>query len=272
MKKDCLRHPKVFDLASRLGISRPAALGYLTLLWDFTEDSAPQGNIGKWSNGAIARACDWSGNSDEFLDALIASGWLDQSVPNRLLIHDWEAHCQGWVRNKLAKVGLDFITDSPTDPITDSPTDPITDSPTDSPTDRETHIAKRASGYPTSRAPTKPSHASGLAVPSHANPDQGICAASGETKKRFRPPTVEEVTAYCQERANQIDPAQFVDHYQANGWMRGKTKLRDWQAAVRTWERSQRPAGNGNDPRGNEAAVKQYLREEGLLDGCGNQT
>ena len=55
---------------------------------------------------------------------------------------------------------------------------------------------------------------------------------------RFTPPDVEEVRAYCLERNNGIDAQAFVDHYTANGWMRGKNKIKDWKACVRTWERS----------------------------------
>jgi len=53
---------------------------------------------------------------------------------------------------------------------------------------------------------------------------------------RFTPPTVSEVKAYCDERKNTIDPQVFVDFYEANGWMRGKSKIKDWKACVRTWE------------------------------------
>ena len=53
---------------------------------------------------------------------------------------------------------------------------------------------------------------------------------------RFVPPTLDEVREYCTERGNGIDPAKFVAHYEANGWMRGKTKLKNWKAAVRYWE------------------------------------
>jgi len=53
----------------------------------------------------------------------------------------------------------------------------------------------------------------------------------------FTPPTLEEVQAYCRERGNRIDPQYFLDYYTSTGWMRGKVKLKDWKAAVRTWER-----------------------------------
>lgn len=56
--------------------------------------------------------------------------------------------------------------------------------------------------------------------------------------KRFVPPTVDEVAAYCAERQNGIDAEQFVDHYTSNGWQVGKSKMKDWKAAVRTWERN----------------------------------
>lgn len=58
----------------------------------------------------------------------------------------------------------------------------------------------------------------------------------GEKRKRFVPPTVEEVRAYCIDRGNHIDPQSFVDYYTARGWMIGKNKMQDWKAAVRTWE------------------------------------
>lgn len=54
---------------------------------------------------------------------------------------------------------------------------------------------------------------------------------------RFTPPTVEEVSAYCAERKNGIDAQRFIDYYETRGWMLGKTKMKDWKAAVRTWER-----------------------------------
>lgn len=56
------------------------------------------------------------------------------------------------------------------------------------------------------------------------------------TKRKFVKPTVEEVRAYCNERGNGIDPQAFVDHYEANGWKRGSTPIKDWKACVRTWE------------------------------------
>ena len=53
----------------------------------------------------------------------------------------------------------------------------------------------------------------------------------------FIPPAVYEVRAFCEEHNYCVDPEMFIDHYTANGWMVGKTKMKDWRVAVRTWER-----------------------------------
>ena len=56
--------------------------------------------------------------------------------------------------------------------------------------------------------------------------------------KRFTPPTLEEVRAYCKERNNNVNAERFVDYYSSNGWkVGGKSKMVDWKAAVRNWER-----------------------------------
>lgn len=85
---------------------------------------------------------------------------------------------------------------------------------------------------------------------------------SGGTKaKRFISPTVDEVAAYCQERGNGLDPETFVDFYASKGWMVGKNPMKDWKAAVRTWERSE---GRGTSGAGNR--VQPRATEEHGLD------
>lgn len=61
-------------------------------------------------------------------------------------------------------------------------------------------------------------------------------------EKQSFPPSVEEVRAYCRERGNNIDPETFIAHYTASGWMRGKTKIKDWRACVVTWEKKDKAA------------------------------
>lgn len=56
-------------------------------------------------------------------------------------------------------------------------------------------------------------------------------------KEKFQKPTVEEVRAYCVERENNIDPENWFDFYESKGWRVGNQAMKDWKAAVRTWER-----------------------------------
>lgn len=63
-------------------------------------------------------------------------------------------------------------------------------------------------------------------------------------KKRFVKPSVDEIRAYCLERKNNIDPEQFYDFYESKGWKIGKDPMKDWKAAVRTWERNRQISFN----------------------------
>lgn len=62
--------------------------------------------------------------------------------------------------------------------------------------------------------------------------------SKSESNSLFKPPTLEEVSAYCMERNNNIQAQHFIDYYSARNWMLGKVKMKDWKAAVRTWERN----------------------------------
>ena len=63
-----------------------------------------------------------------------------------------------------------------------------------------------------------------------------------ESKRKFSPPSLEEVRAYCRQRKNTVKPEAFVDFYTSKGWMVGKTPMKDWKAAVRNWEHHEKPA------------------------------
>lgn len=68
-------------------------------------------------------------------------------------------------------------------------------------------------------------------------------------KKLSIPPTLEEVEEYCRERNNSVDANRFYDYYSSNGWLVGKSKakMKDWKAAVRTWENNNYCNNNYNN-------------------------
>lgn len=71
-------------------------------------------------------------------------------------------------------------------------------------------------------------------IQSESNPNRNNSASKSHG---FVPPTLEEVAAYCKERKNGVDPQKWYDFYSAKGWYIGKNKMKDWKAAVRTWEK-----------------------------------
>ena len=73
------------------------------------------------------------------------------------------------------------------------------------------------------------------------NNDNNVNNDNNKRERSFKPPTLEEVKAYCQERNNNVDPESFMAFYESKGWMVGKNKMKDWQASVRTWERRHKP-------------------------------
>ena len=79
-----------------------------------------------------------------------------------------------------------------------------------------------------------------------------------EKTQRFFPPTLDQVKDYCWQRKNNIDAQKFIDYYTARGWMIGKTKMKDWKAAVRTWERQD----NVTPIRNNKQEVDDFFRRE----------
>jgi hypothetical protein len=128
MKLDALEHPKTLDLASRLEASLPATIGHLELLWAFTGKYAPAGDIGRHTDGAIARACHWAGRPELFTLALREAGFIDGDSKHRLTIHDWQDHAPRWVKSKLKTIGQTFVSgsipaDTPEDVSGDIPED-----------------------------------------------------------------------------------------------------------------------------------------------------
>jgi hypothetical protein len=99
--------------------------------------------------------------------------------------------------------------------------------------DRKDYVKSRLSNLDGN--PTREPHMGASPFPSPSP----IPLASPSPKVRgvFTPPTLEEVKAYCKERNNSIDTEKFIAYYESNGWRVGRNPMKDWRAAIRTWER-----------------------------------
>ncbi len=83
--------------------------------------------------------------------------------------------------------------------------------------------------------------------------DAGKPEKAVRKSKPFVKPTVEEVLAYCRERKSTVSAQAFVDFYESKGWMVGKNHMKDWKAAVRTWEQKDKANGRYFVPAENQS-------------------
>lgn len=89
-------------------------------------------------------------------------------------------------------------------------------------------------------------------------------SASTTTKrKRFEKPSISDIKQYCIERNNNVNAEHFFDYYESNGWKVGKNSMKDWKAAVRTWERSEyrKPTVKKNSKEDAINVVKELMEE-----------
>ena len=95
----------------------------------------------------------------------------------------------------------------------------------------------------------------------HNNIDDNIDINTLSIKNtKFHKPSVEEIRLYCQERNNSVDPEKFFNFYESKGWLVGKSPMKDWKAAVRTWEqRKSETTRTTFSPRQKKSVFEQNL-------------
>ena len=109
MKRGTIEHPKTAELTARLGIPKYAVVGLLESLFHVTARVAPRGDIGRYSNRAIALSIGWDGDPDELIESMRVSGWLDEHTDSRLIVHDWHEHADDATKKRLARARQDFV-------------------------------------------------------------------------------------------------------------------------------------------------------------------
>ncbi len=203
-------HQKTMRLAFALKLDVDTVVGKLSRLWAWAKQNGVEdGNIGWLPDREISDIMRWKKKPAVLIDALVECGFLDRN-DNGLSMHGW-AELNGKLQSKKRE-------------------------------DRErkrrgnsTEIPKESAGVSVENPPpTIPYHTLPILSSPLAQKDNGAKRA----KRAFTKPSVAEIRAYCEERGNSINAQHFFDHYEANGWMVGKNAMKDWKAAVRTWERN----------------------------------
>lgn len=210
-------HPKTKKLKRRIG-----AEGVLCLitLWIFTAQNKPDGNLKGMSEEDIELAAGWEGDAGRMLGALLDVGFAVRTHDG-FALHDWKEN------NPYAAAA-----------------------PERSESARKAANARWSKGEENKgdnaerNAERMPDASRGNAPSPYPSPSPEPNKRSKSSGERFSPPTLLEVTSYCSERKNSVDPERWHDYYQSNGWMVGKNKMKDWKAAVRTWEKTSKPSTN----------------------------
>lgn len=112
MKRGTPSHPKTLWLQTGLGVRLREVVGILEMLWHFTAAFAPQGDVGKWRDDQIAKACDWPiEDAATLIRCLEEAGFLDPDPDpkRRYLVHDWPKHADQGVKKYLKRNGLSFF-------------------------------------------------------------------------------------------------------------------------------------------------------------------
>lgn len=246
MKMVAVQSIKFLRLKRRLRLPSWQVVGVLESVWLFTQANAPAGDIGRHSDEDIAAHLEWDGDASDLIAALVECGWLDRHEAHRLVVHDWHEHAPNYLKGNMAKWGKGFATVEAADSAKQIAKQPAED------------VAKQAA--------KQTAQASCSTQSSNDHPRVGLSgditqapettqtldtinssAAAKAATKRFVPPSVEEVKAYCESQGYDMDAERFVDHYTSNGWrVGGKTAMKDWQASVRNWMKSPFRVSTGN--------------------------
>ena len=98
----------------------------------------------------------------------------------------------------------------------------------------------------------------GTDSPIHSKETQYKETHNKDDKKKggFAPPSLSEVKNYCLIRKNNVSADSFMDFYESKGWLIGKNKMKNWQAAVRTWENREKLNNNTQE----EVIVPNYAK------------
>lgn len=229
VKRETHRHPKLLDLMSRLNCSRPAAIGYLTLLWDFTAEYAIQGDIGKHSNGAIARACDYEGNAQIFIDALVGARWIDEDPDYRLLVHAWEEHCERWIKLKIEKLKKSFIK-------------PFAERSIKASTEAPTKLSPEGSALVTNPIQSNPKPNQPVGAEPPAPPKK---SGSKRVPQEFQ--VTEDLLAWAKEHTPGVDVRRETEKFRDHEFAQPR---KDWIAAWRNWMRKAEEISGARKPGG----------------------
>ena len=205
--------PEILKIARTLGVTKDDAFGKAMRFWLWIDAVCVDGRV----DGVVSTDVDGVVGAYGFANALVSVGWLEFDDETEIVtIPNFEVH-NGETAKKRALTN------------------------------------RRQSKWRNGRGANVDGCVDTSASTNASTREEKIRDKEKDKKEsgssRFVPPTLDEVREYVNTREVKINPQAFVDHYSANGWVRGKTKIKDWKACVRTWEQNQKSNKEANKPR-----------------------
>lgn len=205
---------EVIKLCQELEMNRREVIGLLTEFWIFADANITDGDMGCVT---IESLNDFFGVT-HFAQAMHKVGWLEISEGN-ISIPNWDRHHGQSAKKRAESARTSALhrqrkKNSVTEIDHDGDTTDVTNcSQSMSPRERE-------------------------------EKEKNIYISA----KRFTPPKPQQVADYAKERGLEIDAEKFCDFYESKGWLVGKTKMKDWKAAVRNWCKSSDQKSKPSEP------------------------
>jgi hypothetical protein len=176
-----------------------AAVGVLEIIWHHAyQDGDPR--LGTAED--VEFMVGWDAQAGTCAAALVECGFLDADANGELSVHDLEDHAPDYVKARARK---------------------------------ERQRKKSRTSHVTVTVGDRDCHPTPAPAPA---PAPAPSSQKHSVRAPFVQPTLDEVRTYCQQRGNHVDAEAWLAHYEANGWRVGRNAMKDWRAAVRTWERN----------------------------------
>ena len=176
MKAGTTEHVKFKRLCRRTGLLPWQCVGILESLWLLTARSAPQGDLGRFSNEEIAATIEWEGDEDLLINTLVETGWIDRDEAHRLVIHDWRDHCPNYIKANNIRHGH-WSPQSPKDIPSGAPMDVPGEPPKEAPKEPPNRSLPPSLAKPSLAKDTPEQQQGGAGIPAGSRSNRTAAAA-----------------------------------------------------------------------------------------------
>lgn len=205
------REPKLLRLSARLRVHKAQALGHLQYLWWWALDFARNGDISAFASAEISAASDWPGNAELFMKALTEVGWIENGK-----LYGWDKLSGKYFSSSDRQRRHRLVTLQSRDSyVTVTTSNAHKEKEKQEETKKEESSKEERSKEEVREKETKEK-----------------CV-----KEKFKKPTPEEASNYAKSIGFQnLDGEKFCAYYETRGWVVGKTPMKSWKAAIKTWK------------------------------------